>query len=236
MPTAKRTYVEVMIEIPRGERNKYEFDEERGFFRLDRVLFSSVHYPADYGFILDSLSDDGDHLDALVIMENPTFPGCVINARPIGVLEMRDEAGGDQKILSVPASDPRFRHITKLDQIGPHWLREIENFFATYKALEDKWTELAGWQDVDAAWRIIEEAEENRKRYLTARGLDGYKDQFFLTVPKVSNGTLVPYGFGTPRQIVPLVQGGTAEVPSKADPPNYIGEDPNTAPQPSIIE
>ena len=156
----KRTDIEVFVEIPRGSRNKYEYDKERKIFKLDRVLFSSVHYPTDYGFIPDSLSLDGDPLDALVIMENPSFPGCVIDGRPIGVLNMSDEQGQDEKILTVPSHDPRFRHITKLEHIGQHWLREIENFFATYKALEDKWTELVGWGDEAQAWQIIEEAEQ----------------------------------------------------------------------------
>lgn len=156
----KRTSIEVFVEIPRGSRNKYEYDKERKIFKLDRVLYSSVHYPSDYGFIPDSLSLDGDPLDALVIVDNPTFPGCVVDGRPIGVLDMSDEQGHDEKILTVPSHDPRYRHIKKLEDIGPHWLREIENFFATYKALEDKWTELVGWQDEQRAWEVIEEAEQ----------------------------------------------------------------------------
>ena len=163
---AKRTSIEVFVEIPGGSRNKYEYDKERGVFKLDRVLFSSVHYPTDYGFMQDTLSLDGDPLDALVIMDHPTFPGCLIDARPIGVLEMSDEQGQDEKILTVPSHDPRYRHITKLEHLSPHWLREIENFFATYKALEDKWTELVGWKDDAAAWKVIEEAEERWQKYL----------------------------------------------------------------------
>lgn len=155
-----RTEIEVFVEIPRGSRNKYEYDKERKVFKLDRVLFSSVHYPTDYGFIADTLSLDGDPLDALVIMDNPTFPGCVVDGRPIGVLDMRDEQGHDEKILCVPSHDPRYRHISTLEDIGPHWVREIENFFATYKALEDKWTELVGWYDKTRAWEVIEEAEQ----------------------------------------------------------------------------
>ncbi|HEX2909254.1 MAG TPA: inorganic diphosphatase [Chloroflexia bacterium] len=161
----KRTSIEVFVEIPRGSRNKYEFDKERGIFKLDRVLYSSVHYPSDYGFIADTLSLDGDPLDALVILDIPTFPGCVVDARPIGILDMTDEQGHDEKILAVPTHDPRYRHITKLEDLGPHWLREIENFFATYKALEDKWTELVGWKDETVAWQVIEEAEHRYHRY-----------------------------------------------------------------------
>ena len=165
----KRTNIEVFVEIPGGSRNKYEYDKERGVFRLDRVLYSSVHYPSDYGFIFDTLSLDGDPLDALVIMDHPTFPGCLIDARPIGVLQMVDEQGQDEKILTVPSKDPRYRHITKLEDLGPHWLREIENFFATYKALEDKWTELSGWRDAEAAWQVIEEAEIRWQTYDKAK-------------------------------------------------------------------
>lgn len=168
----KRTSIEVFVEIPRGSRNKYEFDKERGIFKLDRVLYSSVHYPSDYGYIPDTLSLDGDPLDALVIVDIPTFPGCVIDSRPIGVLEMRDEQGQDEKIICVPKHDPRYRHITKLEDLGPHWVREIENFFATYKALEDKWTELAGWHDEVEAWKNIEECEQRWQQYLAMKKVD----------------------------------------------------------------
>ena len=150
--TTSETTIEVFVEIPAGSRNKYEYDKARHVFKLDRVLYSSVHYPGDYGFIPETLSLDGDPLDVLVIIEGPTFPGCVIETRPIGVLEMADEAGQDEKILGVPIGDPHFSHIHTLDDLGPHWLREIENFFATYKKLEDKWTELSGWKDTAHAW------------------------------------------------------------------------------------
>lgn len=162
----KRTSIEVFVEIPRGSRNKYEYDKERGLFKLDRVLYSSVHYPSDYGFIPNTLSLDGDPLDALVIVENPTFSGCVVEARPIGILDMQDEQGHDEKILTVPTKDPRFRHIKTLEDIGSHWQREIENFFATYKALEDKWTELNGWGDEKRAWETIAEAEQRYAEYM----------------------------------------------------------------------
>jgi inorganic pyrophosphatase len=165
----KRTSLEVVVEIPRGSRNKYEFDKERHVFRLDRVLYSSVHYPSDYGYIPDTLSLDGDPLDALVIMENPTFSGCVVDARPIGYLDMTDEAGHDEKILCVPTKDPRFDQIHNLEDLGHHWLREIENFFSTYKALEDKWTELVGWRDREEAWKIIEESEVRWQEFLKAK-------------------------------------------------------------------
>ena len=152
--------IEVVVEIPRGSRNKYEFDKQRGVLVLDRVLYSSVHYPTDYGFITGTLALDGDALDALVVVDEPTFPGCHIVARPIGLLDMRDEQGPDNKILAVPIGDPRFSRIHDLSDIDPHWLREIENFFQTYKALEDKWTDVVGWEDAAAAARAIADARD----------------------------------------------------------------------------
>lgn len=159
--------IEVVVEIPRGSRNKYELDKDRGVMRLDRVLYASVHYPTDYGFVTGTLALDGDALDVLVVVDEPTFPGCHIVARPIGVLEMRDEKGPDQKILAVPVGDPRFAEIRDLAGIGQHWLREIENFFETYKALEEKWTEVLGWEDVSAALRVIQEARDLHDRGLS---------------------------------------------------------------------
>ena len=135
---------------------------------LDRVLYSSVHYPTDYGFITETLALDGDALDALVVVDEPTFPGCHVIARPIGVLDMRDEKGPDQKILAVPVGDPRYAGIQDLYDIGQHWLREIENFFQTYKALEDKWTDVIGWEDAAAAQEVIRQA-----RLLHDRGHHG---------------------------------------------------------------
>jgi inorganic pyrophosphatase len=160
-----RETVLAFIEIPQGSRNKYEYDEERKAFLLDRVLFHSVHYPADYGWIPDTLALDGDHVDILVLMQEPTFPGCLIEARPIGGLDMHDEAGHDFKVLSVPVGDPRFAHVTNLEALGSHWLKEIETFFATYKLLEAKDTEIGGWFDADYAW---EQIEDGRRRYLAS--------------------------------------------------------------------
>src|SRR5438309_5202184 len=112
--------VDVLVEIPRGSRQKYELDQKTGRMRLDRVLFSSVHYPADYGFVMDTLGGDGDPLDALVVVEEPTFSGCIIPARPIGTLFMRDEHGDDEKILAVPVRDPRFDEVRALGDLGKH--------------------------------------------------------------------------------------------------------------------
>ena len=150
--------VEVTVEIPSGSRNKYEYDHERHRFVLDRVLYSSVHYPCDYGFIEGSLADDGDPLDVLVVIAEPTFSGCVVRARPIGVLDMADEKGHDYKILAVAHDDPRWEGADTLEAVSPHRLREIENFFQTYKALEKRATDVRGWLGVDDAWRIIDEA------------------------------------------------------------------------------
>jgi inorganic pyrophosphatase len=151
-------WVEVVVEIPRGSRNKYEFDHARGIFRLDRVLYSSVHYPTDYGFIEGTLAGDGDPLDALVIVEEPTFTGCHVRARPIGTLDMRDEKGPDEKILAVPVDDPRFAGIGELDQLQEHWTKEIASFFRTYKELQELPVEVRGWHDGATAWRLIDEA------------------------------------------------------------------------------
>src|SRR5688572_24452383 len=153
-----RPPIEVTVEIPSGSRNKYEYDHVRHRFVLDRVLYSSVHYPCDYGFIEGSLAEDGDPLDVLVVIEEPTFPGCVVRARPIGVLDMADEKGHDYKILAVAHDDPRWESASALDHVSPHLLREIENFFQTYKTLENRQTDVKGWLGRDDAWRIIEEA------------------------------------------------------------------------------
>ncbi|MFL5758772.1 MAG: inorganic diphosphatase [Thermomicrobiales bacterium] len=156
--------VVAFIEIPRGSRNKYEYDEETRTFRLDRVLYSSVHYPADYGFIPDTLAGDGDPLDILVLTQEPTFPGCMIEACPIGGLDMEDEKGKDFKVLAVPVGDPRYDHVRTLDALGEHWLREIETFFATYKLLEPKQTEVLGWHTADEARAVIEECRQRQRR------------------------------------------------------------------------
>ena len=140
--------VMAFIEIPRGSRNKYEYDESTGRFLLDRVLYSSVHYPTDYGYVPETLAEDGDPLDVLVLVQEPTFPGCHIEARILGGLDMHDEKGSDFKVLAVPTGDPRFDHVQSLADLGEHWLREIETFFATYKQLEPKQTEVLGWHDL----------------------------------------------------------------------------------------
>lgn len=149
--------LEAFIEIPRGSRNKYEYDEATRTFRLDRVLYSSVHYPTDYGFIPETLAPDGDHLDVLVLVQEPTFPGCMIDVRVLGGLDMHDEKGSDFKVLAVPIGDPRYAHVESLDDLGDHWLREIETFFATYKLLEPKQTEVLGWHSVEETRKVVAE-------------------------------------------------------------------------------
>jgi len=157
-PIAGRPPVEVTVEIPSGSRNKYEYDHGRHRFVLDRVLYSSVHYPCDYGFIEGSMADDGDPLDVLVVIAEPTFPGCVVRARPVGVLDMADEKGHDFKILAVAHDDPRWEGTNALQDLSPHRLLEIENFFRTYKTLEKRPTDVRGWLGVADAWRIIDES------------------------------------------------------------------------------
>lgn len=158
------SHITVMVEIPKGSRNKYEYDKDAGVMRFDRMLFSSVHYPCDYGFIPETLGDDGDALDAMVLVWESTFPGCYIDTKPIGVLKMSDEKGQDEKILSVPLSDPLWNHLNCLADVSPHLLKEIEHFFAIYKDLEGKKTIIDGWHDREEALRIIERARGKYKK------------------------------------------------------------------------
>jgi inorganic pyrophosphatase len=150
---------DVTIEIPKGQRNKYEVDHATGRIRLDRMLFTSTRYPHDYGFIEGTLGEDGDPLDALVLLEEPTFPGCLIKCRAIGMFRMRDEAGGDDKVLCIPAGDPRMDHIQDLSDVSEFDLLEIQHFFETYKDLEPgKSVEGATWCSRDKAEAEIEES------------------------------------------------------------------------------
>jgi inorganic pyrophosphatase len=155
--------VNAVIEIPKDSVNKYEYDKELHVFRLDRTLFSPVHYPGDYGFIPGTLGQDGDPLDVLVLVEAPSFSGCLMEVRPIGVLQMLDQGKKDEKILAVAESDPLYRQVHDASQVLQHQLREIEHFFSIYKYLEDKRTELAGWGNADAARQIIVEGQRRLK-------------------------------------------------------------------------
>jgi len=143
---------DVTIEIPKGQRNKYEMDHESGRIRLDRMLFTATRYPADYGFIDGTLGEDGDPLDALVLLDEPTFPGCLIGCRAIGMFRMTDEKGGDDKVLCVPANDPRQEHIRDIHHLAEFDRLEIAHFFEVYKELEPgKSVEGAHWVDRAAA-------------------------------------------------------------------------------------
>jgi inorganic pyrophosphatase len=151
-----------IIEIPKGSRNKYEFDEALGVFKLDRVMHSSYQYPLDYGFIPQTRSEDGDHLDVLVIGGDPLFPGCVVEVRVIALLHMIDSGEPDAKILGVQTGDPRFSAIKDLKDIeasNPHLLKEVVNFFETYKALQKKEVTTSGWSDAAAAKEEIKKAQ-----------------------------------------------------------------------------
>jgi inorganic pyrophosphatase len=154
----------VVVEIPAGSRNKYEWDPESGHIFLDRTLFTATRYPADYGFVDGTLGEDGDPLDALVFVGEPTFSGCRIRARPVGLFRMWDEKGADEKILCVPLQDPVWSHVTELGDLQPTLLGEIEHFFRVYKELENKPTGTEGYEDRDAALRVIEEARERLAR------------------------------------------------------------------------
>ena len=154
--------VDVFVEVPMGSRNKYEWDFERRTFVLDRMLFSAVRYPGDYGFIPNTLALDGDHLDALVILGEPTFPGCTVQARILGMLDMSDDKGRDEKILVVADHDPRWRSLRFLNDVPQHLLDEIAHFFGIYKDLEQKLVDIRGWKNREAALATI---EESRARY-----------------------------------------------------------------------
>ena len=147
--------VTALIEIPSGSRNKYELDKDSGLMRLDRVLYSAVHYPGDYGFIPRTLHEDGDPCDILVLVNEPTFPGCQIDARPIGVLMMRDRGEPDDKILAVPSNDPYYAEYFDIADIPQHYLKEVEHFFHIYKDLEGRRVQTVGWEKSDKAMRVI---------------------------------------------------------------------------------
>lgn len=147
--------VNTIIEIQKDTRNKYEFDEELNIIKLDRVLHSPMFYPMDYGFIPETRADDGDHLDMMVMTNSPVFAGCMLEVRPIGVLFMSDESGQDEKILGVPLRNPNYNHIQTIDDISPHFLKEIVHFFETYKQLENKEVNVDRWGTKEEAYAMI---------------------------------------------------------------------------------
>ncbi|WP_185882425.1 inorganic diphosphatase [Blattabacterium cuenoti] len=149
---------DVLIEIPKGSRNKYEFDKINNKIRLDRILHSSIFYPRDYGFIPNTLAKDGDPLDVLVFLTEPTIPGCLIKVKPIGIFFMKDEKGDDEKIICVPISDPHYNTIQDIDDISSHDKKEIEHFFSVYKDLEYKKVIIGDWKSKEIAIKIYKEA------------------------------------------------------------------------------
>ncbi|MBS0210655.1 MAG: inorganic diphosphatase [Planctomycetes bacterium] len=150
--------VNAIVEIPKGRRSKFEVDKATGLMRLDRYLYSSSHYPGDYGFIPQTLAEDGDALDILVMVNEPTFSGCLIEARVVGLFRMRDRGANDYKVLGVPHFDPLFAEYQKLEDVEGHFLREVEHFFGTYKQLEGVHIETQGWDDVSAATEEVGKA------------------------------------------------------------------------------
>ena len=162
--------VTAVIEIPRGSRNKYELDKKTGLMKLDRVLYSAVHYPGDYGLIPRTLHEDGDPLDILVRINEPTFPGCQIECRPIGVLRMLDKGEPDDKILAVPTDDPFHEEYFDVADIPQHYLKEVEHFFHIYKDLEGKRVQILGWEKSDVAMRMIEQSMERYEQKYLAVG------------------------------------------------------------------
>ena len=158
----RRVYT--IVEVPNGCSNKYEFDHETGVFKLDRVLYSALFYPGDYGIIPRTWTIDGDPLDILVLTTKPTFTGCVMVARPVGVLTTEDEKGEDNKILGVPIGDPRFQEVTDVANMARHLQLEIADFFLNYKKLEpSKWVKVKGWKDATAAEEMIMAAIQSYK-------------------------------------------------------------------------
>lgn len=153
-----------VIEIPKGSRNKYEYDKDMEAFALDRVLYSPFYYPAEYGIIPQTLYDDGDPMDIMVLMEQPTFPGCVIESRPIGMMKMIDGGENDDKILAVPVDDPKFAEIKDINDLPNHLLEEIAHFFKEYKTLEGKETEVLGWVNKKEAIEAIEHSIDLYKK------------------------------------------------------------------------
>src|SRR2546430_6610817 len=154
-----------LVEIPKGSRNKYEYDHHENVIKLDRFLFSSMVYPTDYGFIPETLALDGDPLDAMVCVSEPTFPGCQIDVKPIALFRMEDDKGIDDKVLAVPCSDPTWNKLEKLDDLSKQLQDEIAHFFSVYKDLEQKAVKVKGWFSREDA---IKEIDASRKRYGTS--------------------------------------------------------------------
>lgn len=157
----------ILIEVPKGSRNKYEYDQELGAIKLDRFLFSSMVYPVDYGMVPNTLGEDGDPLDAMVCVSEPTFPGCLIPSIPIGLFRMVDDGELDDKILCVPSQDPNWNYIRSMDDLATQLQQEISHFFSVYKQPEGKIVDVDGWYPLDAALEVL---EKSRKRYADKQG------------------------------------------------------------------
>jgi inorganic pyrophosphatase len=155
--------VNAVVEIPAGGVNKYEYDKKLGVFRLDRPLYSPVHYPGDYGFLPSTLAEDGDPLDVVILVAQATFTGCLVPARPVGLLEMTDQGVLDEKVLAVTSGNPRFDEVRNFTDVYSHVLREIAYFFSIYKDLEGKRTKMIGWKAVETAHQVI---MASHQRYL----------------------------------------------------------------------
>lgn len=168
IPAGKKVPEEVyvFIEVPRGCPIKYEYDKELGIMAVDRYLYSPVYYPGDYGMIPQTHCDDGDPLDALVLVSAPGYPGTLVRARPVGVLKMQDEKGMDDKLICVPVKDPRFAEVKDIADLPEHTVKEISKFFETYKALEpNKWVKVTGNGGADAAKKVLLDAIELYKKH-----------------------------------------------------------------------
>lgn len=168
-PDLPRT-VHVVVEIPKGSRNKYEYDEQLGVFKLDRVLYSALYYPGDYGFVPQTIYEDGDAMDILVMVGEPAFPGLVIVARPIGLFRLLDRGVPDDKVLAVPATDPLFNEYVDLDDVPPHFLAEVAHFFKVYKDLEGVGAEPLGWEPAAAAQSEILRTVQRYQEQVRAQG------------------------------------------------------------------
>ncbi len=168
-PDVPRT-IHVVVEIPKGSRNKYEYDEQLGVVKLDRVLYSALYYPGDYGFVPRTIYDDGDAMDVLVMVSEPAFPGCVIVARPIGLFRMVDHGMPDDKILAVPATDPLFNEYMDLEDVPPHFLAEVAHFFKVYKDLEGIGVEPLGWEPASTAQAEIQRTVQRYQEQARLQG------------------------------------------------------------------
>jgi len=156
--TGEESVANVIVEIPKGRRTKFEVDKVTGLIKMDRYLYSSTMYPGDYGFIPQTLAEDGDPSDILVMVNEPTFSGCLIEARVVGMFRMKDKGADDFKVLGVPNADPLFGHVKKLEDVPPHFLREVEHFFGTYKQLEGAHTESLGWIGAEASTQEVRDS------------------------------------------------------------------------------